>query len=66
MDMAADLRSRMAAQQRQVAEVARMIGRTTTTVSRYRSGDQPIPLEVARHLYREGLLSAESLLGDAA
>lgn len=63
MDMAADLRSRMAQQQRTVADVARLICRTDTTVSRYRMGHESIPLTIARKLYAEGLLSAESILG---
>lgn len=66
MDMAADLRSQMAVQKRTVAEVATMLGRTPTTVSRYRTGDAPIPLDVARALYHRGLLSADSILGAEA
>lgn len=67
MDMAAELRARMAASQRTVAEVATLVGRTPVQVSRYRMGQTPIPMNVAQALHREGLLSAEALLGtDAA
>ncbi len=66
MDMAADLRSNMAAQQVSVAEVANLIGRTTAMVTRYRMGTAPIPLSVAQKLNRAGLLSDEALLGRTA
>lgn len=66
MDMATDLRARMAAKQLTVDEVARMVGRNRPTVSRYRNGHQAIPLEVARVLLANGLLSPESILGPGA
>ncbi|MCW2922274.1 MAG: hypothetical protein JWL76_2148 [Thermoleophilia bacterium] len=63
MDMAADLRARMAARLVTVAEVAGLVGRTPMQVSRYRTGVTPIPLDVAQKLYRAELLSEESLMG---
>lgn len=63
MDMATDLRSRMAVERMGAAEVAALIGRTRTQVSRYRTGEQEIPLDVARVLNRHGLLSDEAILG---
>lgn len=71
MDMATDLRMRMAQHDVRVAEVAALLGRTVTQVSRYRTGESPIPLAAARVLHAHGLLSAESILstpetGDAA
>lgn len=56
----------MAAQQRSVADVAAVVGRTETMVTRYRTGASPIPLEIARVLYREGLLSADAIIGAEA
>lgn len=64
MDMATDLRARMAINRKTVAEVATMVGRTTTTVTGYRTGQRPIPLDVAQVLYANDLLSRESLLGE--
>jgi len=63
MDMATDLRMRMAEQATTTAEVARLVGRNRVTVSRWRSGETMIPIECARVLYREGLLSAASIVG---
>lgn len=63
MDMAADLRSNMAAQQASVADVATLVGRTPAMVTRYRMGTSPIPLSVARVLNRAGLLSDAAILG---
>lgn len=65
MDMAAELRARMAAKQLRVADVAALVGRTRAQMSRYRTGDAPIPLGVAQRLYHEGLLPAEAILGEA-
>ena len=63
MDMAAELRGRMASQQVTVAAVAEMVGRTPIQVSRYRTGNTTIPLDVAQALYRNDLLPREALLG---
>jgi transcriptional regulator with XRE-family HTH domain len=67
MDMATELRANMAARQMTVAEVAALVGRNRMTVSKYRTGQLEIPLDVARLLNREGLVSDEAILGkDAA
>jgi hypothetical protein len=69
MDMASDLRANMARHGVSVAEVAALVGRTTTHVTRYRTGDSPIPLDVARVLnqHTPQLLSDAAILGkDAA
>ena len=71
MDMATDLRGRMAEARLTAADVAAIVGRTRVTVSRWRTGALPIPLDCARMLYANGLLSADSILstpdtGDAA
>ena len=66
MDMATELRSRMAARQVSVADVATLVGRTPVQVSRYRTGQTPIPLDVAQKLLSADLLSADSILGRAA
>lgn len=71
MDMATDLRVQMAKARLSAADVAAVVGRTRVTVSRWRTGALPIPLDCARVLYANGLLSADSILsipdsGDAA
>lgn len=65
MDMATDLRSRMAAHRLGVAYVADLLGRSRKQVSAYRTGDAPIPLKVALVLNRHEpkLLSDEAILG---
>lgn len=66
MDMSTSLRVKMAERNHSVADVAEVVGRTRVTVSRWRSGAAPIPLEMARTLYREGYLHPEALLGERA
>ncbi len=63
MDMAAELRGRMASRRISVADVATMVGRTPVQVSRYRTAQTPIPLDVAQLLYQNDLLPLEALLG---
>jgi hypothetical protein len=66
MDMAANLRARMAERQVPVAVVASLVGRSRITVSAWRNGRTPIPLWAAQKLHEEGLIDADVLLGRAA
>ena len=66
MDMAANLRMRMAERDLRVAEVASIVGRSRITVSKWRNG-HPIPLWAAQKLHAHGLIDADVMLGaDAA
>ena len=66
MDMAANLRARMAERRVPVGEVARIVGRSRVTVSAWRNGHTAIPLWAAQMLHEEGLLDADVVLGRAA
>lgn len=61
LDPALSLRVRMMLNDMSVTDVCQLIDRKRVTVSRYRMGQTPIPVDVARQLHDAGLLHPEAL-----